>query len=54
MRDVIAWEMLSLDGYFDTDDHQLDWFFFDEQLSDTSSIPSPAPARSCSAAARTR
>lgn len=32
MRELIAWDMLSLDGYFETTDRGIDWFAFDEQL----------------------
>jgi len=32
MRELIAWDMVSLDGYFETTDRQLDWFAFDQQL----------------------
>lgn len=32
MRELIAWDMVSLDGYFETVDRQLDWFAFDEQI----------------------
>jgi dihydrofolate reductase len=32
MRNVIMWNMVSLDGYFETPDHELDWFAFDDDL----------------------
>jgi dihydrofolate reductase len=32
MRDLILWDMISLDGYFEDADRQLDWFAFDDEL----------------------
>jgi dihydrofolate reductase len=32
MRDLILWDMLSLDGYFEDADRQLGWFAFDNDL----------------------
>lgn len=32
MRKLIAWDMVSLDGYFEGPDHDLSWFVFDDEL----------------------
>lgn len=32
MRDLILWDMLSLDGYFESPGGGIDWFSFDEEL----------------------
>ncbi len=32
MRRLITWNMVSLDGYFDTPDHSLDWFHFSDEM----------------------
>jgi dihydrofolate reductase len=32
MRRLIAWDMISLDGFFSRDDGNLDWFVFEEEI----------------------
>lgn len=32
MRDLILWDMLSLDGYFEGPGGSIDWFHFDDDL----------------------